>query len=64
MVEPTETESIETLDNFIAAMRQIAIEARETPDLVKSAPHDTPMAHPDETEAAMNPRLTYSDLCK
>lgn len=64
MVEPTETESIETLDNFIAAMRQIAVEARETPDLVKSAPHDTPMAHPDETEAAMNPRLTYSDLCK
>lgn len=62
MVEPTETESIETLDAFIKAMREIAEEARENPERLKSAPLHTPMAHPDETEAAMHPRLTWKDL--
>lgn len=62
MIEPTETESRETLDSFIAAMRQIAREAAENPDFVKSAPHDTPVVHPDDTEAALNPRLTVRDL--
>ncbi len=62
MIEPTESESRETLDVFIAAMRQIAREAAETPDLVKSAPHDTPAVHPDDTEAALHPKVKFSDL--
>jgi len=64
MVEPTETESRETLDSFIAAMRQIAKEASENPEFVKSAPHDTPVVHPDDTQAALTPILTYKDLCQ
>lgn len=63
MIEPTETESRETLDAFIAAMRQIAREAAETPDIVKDAPHDTPCRHCDDTEAALHPKVTYKDLC-
>lgn len=62
MIEPTETESKETLDSFIEAMHSIAKEARETPDLVKSAPHDTPISHPDDTAAALHPVVTYSEL--
>ena len=62
MIEPTETESRETLDAFIAAMRQIAGEAAENPEFVKSAPHDTPVVHPDDTQAALTPKLTYKDL--
>lgn len=62
MIEPTETESIETLDKFIAAMRQIANEASNDPDLVKSAPHDTPAVHPDDTEAALHPVVTAKML--
>lgn len=60
MIEPTETESLETLDGFIAAMRQIADEAANNPELVKSAPHDTPSVHPDDTEAALHPIVTYA----
>lgn len=59
MIEPTETESRETLDEFIAVMHSIAREARETPQTVISAPHHTPITHPDDTEAALNPRPTY-----
>ena len=62
MIEPTETESIETLDEFIAVMRRIADEAVENPEMVKSAPHNTPISHPDDTEAALHPMVTYSDL--
>lgn len=63
MIEPTETESKETLDSFIEAMRAIAKEAAENPDITRNAPHDTPVRHPDETLAATEPRLTYKDLC-
>ena len=59
MIEPTETESRQTLDNFIEAMRRIAREAVETPDVVKSAPHDTPSVHPDDTEAALHPVVKF-----
>jgi len=62
MIEPTETESLETLDEFIAVMRDIAREAAETPEVVKSAPHDTPIGHPDDTEAALHPICTYQQL--
>lgn len=59
MIEPTETESKETLDDFIKVMRDIAREASEMPDVVKSAPHDTPIGHPDDTEAALHPVTTF-----
>jgi glycine dehydrogenase subunit 2 len=62
MIEPTETESKATLDEFIAAMREIAREASEEPETVKSAPNLTPITHPDDTAAALNPVLTYDML--
>ena len=57
MIEPTETESLETLDEFIAVMRKIAAEAAEDPDILHGAPHNTPIGRPDETAAARNPIL-------
>ncbi|MFA6941926.1 MAG: aminomethyl-transferring glycine dehydrogenase subunit GcvPB [Clostridiaceae bacterium] len=60
MIEPTETESIETLDDFIDAMIKISKEARETPELLKEAPHNTPVRRPDEVKAARNPVLKWS----
>lgn len=62
MIEPTETETKETLDIFIETMRKIALEAKENPELVKTAPHNTPISHPDDTEAALHPVTTYRDL--
>lgn len=59
MIEPTETESIETLDEFIEVMHRIAREARETPELVKEAPVNTIVRKLDETGAAKHPILTY-----
>ncbi len=59
MTEPTETENKETLDEYIAAMKAIAREASEAPDLVKAAPHTTPMARLDEVAAARHPLLSY-----
>jgi glycine dehydrogenase subunit 2 len=52
LIEPTETESKQTLDAFVAAMKEIAQEARRTPQLVKSAPHTTPVRRLDEARAA------------
>jgi glycine dehydrogenase subunit 2 len=60
MIEPTETESPETLDSFIDVMNEIAREARENPELVKSAPHDTPVRRIDEARAARQPVLRWS----
>ena len=60
MVEPTETESRETLDDFIDAMRQIAKEAEVNPELVKNAPVSTRTSRVDETLAARSPRLIWS----
>lgn len=62
MIEPTETESLETLDEFIDVMRKVAKEAIECPDEVKSAPHHTPVRRLDETTAAKHPILRYRDL--
>ena len=59
MIEPTETESKETLDEFIAAMKQIAKEARENPAELQNAPQTTLVRRPDETLAARNPILKY-----
>ncbi len=59
MIEPTETESKETLDRFVAAMRQIAEECKTNPQLVLEAPHTTPIRKVDEVAAARNPDLNY-----
>ena len=52
MIEPTETESKETLDAFVEAMKSIAIEARENPEILQTAPHNTPYGRLDEVKAA------------
>ena len=62
MIEPAENESKETLDHFIEVLRTIAKEAAETPELVKSAPHNTPVKRLDDTLAALHPIVTYNEL--
>jgi len=52
MIEPTETESKQTLDAFVAAMKAIAKEAREDPDMLNKAPYTTPLRRCDEVKAA------------
>jgi glycine dehydrogenase subunit 2 len=52
LIEPTESESKETLDNFIDAMKSIAAEAHDNPDVLRSAPHVTPISRVDEVLAA------------
>ncbi|WP_226035040.1 aminomethyl-transferring glycine dehydrogenase subunit GcvPB [Aquibacillus saliphilus] len=59
MIEPTETESKETLDGFIETMIQISREAKESPELVQEAPHTTIVKRMDETRAARKPILRY-----
>jgi glycine dehydrogenase subunit 2 len=62
MVEPTETESKETLDAFAAALKKIAEEARTNPALLKEAPQNTPVGRLDETAAARKPVLRYQRI--
>jgi glycine dehydrogenase subunit 2 len=59
MIEPTETESKETLDEFIDAMKAIAQEAREDPQILKEAPHESPVRRLDEAQAARRPDLRW-----
>ena len=59
LIEPTETESKETLDAFVAAMREILEEARTRPELVKSAPHTTPVRRLDDVKAARELDLAW-----
>ncbi|MBM2802439.1 MAG: gcvPB [Deltaproteobacteria bacterium] len=59
MIEPTETETPETLDGFIDAMLAIAQEAKDDPEMVKSAPHSTPVGRLDEARAARKPVLRW-----
>ena len=59
MIEPTETETRETLDAFAEAMLSIAREAKEEPAVVKSAPHTTPVGRLDEARAARRPVLRW-----
>ena len=59
MVEPTETESRETLDAFVDALRAVHAEALADPDRVRSAPHDMPVRRLDETAAARAPNLAW-----
>jgi glycine dehydrogenase subunit 2 len=60
MVEPTETETKQTLDAFVHAIHEILREAAETPELVKGAPHLTRLSRLDEARAARKPRLRWS----
>ena len=60
MIEPTESESLEELDLFIAAMRAIAREVEQTPELVKAAPHSTRVSKLDEVQAARKPILRWT----
>lgn len=59
MIEPTETESKETLDKFVEAMIQISKEAKENYDILQNAPNDTKVKRVDEIAAARNPVLKY-----
>jgi glycine dehydrogenase subunit 2 len=59
MIEPTESESLEELDLFIDAMRSIAKEVEETPEVVKTAPHSTRVSRLDEVQAARKPILRW-----
>ncbi|MBE3550817.1 MAG: aminomethyl-transferring glycine dehydrogenase subunit GcvPB [Brockia lithotrophica] len=59
MIEPTETETKETLDAFAAALRAIVEEARQDPERVRSAPHTTPVGRLDDVKAARRPVLRY-----
>lgn len=62
MIEPTENESLDTLDCFIDVMHRIAREAAETPDIVKTTPHNTPIGRVDDVLAAKHPILTYKQM--
>jgi glycine dehydrogenase subunit 2 len=59
MIEPTETETKQTIDAFVDAMVAIRREAEETPELVKQAPHNTRVGRLDEARAARQPRLRW-----
>jgi len=60
MIEPTETETLEELDRFVDAMLEIARESAETPEVVTSAPHTTPVRRLDEGRAARQPDVRWS----
>lgn len=62
MIEPTESESKETLDEFISALRQIADESKNSPDIVKTAPHNTIISRLDEALAARKPIVRYTQI--
>ena len=59
MIEPTETETKDTLDNFIDIMKTISLEATHDPRLLHEAPHDTPNTRLDEARAARRPDLRW-----
>ena len=59
MIEPTETESLQTLDSFVDAMVAIAREAETDPDVVRTAPHETRVTRLDEVTAARKPNLRW-----
>ena len=62
MIEPTENESKETIDGFIDVMRRIADDAKNDPELVKTAPHNTPIGRVDDVLAAKHPVVTWQQL--
>jgi glycine dehydrogenase subunit 2 len=62
LIEPTETESLETLDAFADALIEIADEAAREPGLVTSAPHEAPVRRLDEATAARQPNLRWPGM--
>jgi glycine dehydrogenase subunit 2 len=62
LVEPTETESVETLDAFADALIEVVREAHTDPELVKTAPHDSPVRRLDEATAARQPDLRWRPM--
>ena len=62
LIEPTETESKETLDGFVAALKEIRDEAYATPELVKGAPHTMPVRRLDDVKAARELDLTWKPI--
>lgn len=62
MVEPTETESLSTLDEFVEAMFEIADEVESDPEIVRSAPHTTPVRRLDEVSASRKPNVRWKEI--
>jgi glycine dehydrogenase subunit 2 len=62
LIEPTETESLETLDAFADVLIEIAREAHDDPELVKGAPHEAPVRRLDEATAARQPNLRWRGM--
>ncbi len=60
MIEPTETESVRTLDRFVEAMEEIVEEAEEQPEVLKNAPHNRYIGRPDEVSAAREPKVRWT----
>jgi glycine dehydrogenase subunit 2 len=61
LIEPTETETVENIEAFAEAMNKIAEEARETPEKVTSAPHNTPIRRVNDAKAARNLNVRWQD---
>ena len=61
MIEPTESETKEKMDEFVDIMIKIAKEAESNPEKIISAPHTTPVKRVDETSAARHPDLKYTE---
>jgi glycine dehydrogenase subunit 2 len=59
MVEPTETESKETMDEAVQIYLDLYEKAYSDPQVLKTAPHNTPIRRPDEVGAARNPKVRY-----
>ncbi|NLU35683.1 MAG: aminomethyl-transferring glycine dehydrogenase subunit GcvPB, partial [Clostridiales bacterium] len=59
MIEPTETESLESIEEYISLLIQIAKEAEENPEIIKTAPHTTPVKLLDEVSAARKPIVKW-----
>jgi glycine dehydrogenase subunit 2 len=59
MIEPTETESLESINEYISALITIAQEAITNPEIIKTAPHTTPVKLLDEVQAARNPIVKW-----
>jgi len=59
LIEPTETESKETLDAFVAAMSEVLREAASTPEVLRTAPHRMPVRRLDDVRAARELDLAY-----
>ena len=61
MIEPTETESLATLDHFVEAMLDIADEIEKNPEVVRTAPHTTPVKRLDEVSASRKPNVRWKN---